>query len=159
MFADPLTQRLADFVIGLGIDVTAGELPDDTFLPGVDIRFGGLVIDEQRLAHPGDILHEAGHIAVTEPEGRKAERLEPTDGEEMATLAWSWAALTHLELDPGVVFHPEGYKGDAGWLVETFTSGGAIGVPLLQFYGLALEPRQAAERGVAPFPHMLRWLR
>lgn len=159
MFADPLTRRLTDFVIGLGIDVRAGELPGDTFLPGVDIRFGGLVIDEKRLAHPGDILHEAGHIAVTEPNARKAERLEPTDGEEMATLAWSWAALTHLGLEPAVVFHPEGYKGEAEWLVETFTAGGAIGVPLLQFYGLTLEPRQAAERGVAPFPNMLRWLR
>ncbi|KSB87885.1 hypothetical protein AS593_21135 [Caulobacter vibrioides] len=159
VFADPLTQRLADFVIGIGIDVTAGELPDDTFLPGVDIRFGGLVIDERRLAHPGDILHEAGHIAVSEPQSRKAERFEATDGEELATLAWSWAALTHLELDPAVVFHPGGYKGEAEWLLDTFASGGAIGVPLLQYYGLTLEPRQAAERGVAPFPNMLRWLR
>jgi hypothetical protein len=159
VFADPLTQRLVDFVIGIGIDVKVGELPDDTFLPGLDIRFGGLVIDEQRLAHPGDILHEAGHIAVTDPQDRKAERIEPTDGEEMATLAWSWAALTHLGLEPAVVFHPEGYKGEAAWLVETFTSGGAIGVPLLQYYGLTIEPRLAVENGPDPFPSMLRWLR
>jgi hypothetical protein len=154
-----MTQRLADFVVGLGIDVRKGELPADTFLPGLDIRFGGLVIDEDRLAHPGDILHEAGHIAVTEPESRKAERLDPGDGEELATLAWSWAALTHLGLDPAVVFHADGYKGGSESLIESFQHGATLGQPLLQYFGLTLEPRQAAERGVAPFPHMLRWLR
>lgn len=154
-----MTQRLVDFVVGLGITVRKGELPDDTFLPGLDIRFGGLVIDEDQLAHPGDILHEAGHIAVTEPEGRKAERLEPTDGEEIATLAWSWAALTHLGLDPAVVFHAEGYKGGSESLIQTFQSGATLGQPLLQYYGLTFEPRLAAEHGVEPFPHMLRWLR
>jgi hypothetical protein len=159
VFADPMTQRLADFVVGLGIDVRQGELPDDTFLPGLDIRFGELVIDETRLAHPGDILHEAGHLAVTEPQARKAERLAPTDGEEMATLAWSWAALTHLGLEPAVVFHDAGYKGGAESLIEAFRTGANVGTPLLQYYGLTLQPRLAAERGVEPFPHMLRWLR
>ncbi|MFT4251886.1 MAG: hypothetical protein QM608_05340 [Caulobacter sp.] len=159
MFADPLTQRLVDFVAGLGIEVKAQALPDDTVLPGLDIRFGALVVDERRLAHPGDILHEAGHIAVSDPEGRKAERLDFTHGDEIATLAWSWAALTHLELDPAVVFHPEGYKGQAQWLAEQFASGAAIGVPLLQYYGLTIEPRLAVEDGPPPFPHMLRWLR
>jgi hypothetical protein len=32
-------------------------------------------------------------------------------------------------------------------------------VPLLQLYGLTVEPRFAAERGVEPYPHMLRWMR
>lgn len=159
VFADPMTQRLADFVVGLGIDVRKGQLPDDTFLPGLDIRFGGLVIDEDRLAHPGDILHEAGHIAVAEPQARKAERLEPDDGDELAALAWSWAALTHLGLDPAVVFHAHGYRGGSKGLIENFQDGAVIGAPLLQYYGLTLQPRQAADRGVAPFPHMLRWLR
>jgi len=154
-----MTQRLVDFVVGLGIDVRKGELPDDTFLPGLDVQFGVIVIDEAKLAHPGDILHEAGHIAVAEPQARKAERLEPTDGDEMATLAWSWAALTHLGLDPAVVFHAEGYKGGSESLIQAFRNGANLGTPLLQYYGLTLEPRLAAERGFATFPHMLRWLR
>lgn len=159
MFSNPLTEKLAEFVRGIGIDVRAGALPDKTFLPGLDIQYGAIVVDEERLAYPGDILHEAGHIAVSEPEARKAPTLAPTDGEEIATLAWSYAALRHLDLAPDIVFHPHGYKGGSQSLIEAFTSGGSPGVPLLQYYGLTVEPKYAAERGVEPFPHMLRWLR
>src|SRR5882757_4897405 len=90
MFTNLLTERLAEFVRGLGIDVRAAALPQKTFLPGLDIQHGAIVVDEQRLAHPGDILHEAGHIAVSEPAARAAPVLSPTDGEEIATLAWSY---------------------------------------------------------------------
>ena len=38
MFADPVTERMAAFVRGIGIDVRAEPLPDGTFLPGLDIR-------------------------------------------------------------------------------------------------------------------------
>lgn len=159
MFADPLTQRLTDFIRGIGIDVRPGTLPDKTFLPGLDIQYGAIVVDEERLAHPGDILHEAGHIAVADPQERRAPALSPTPGDEMATLAWSYAALRHLDIDPAIVFHPHGYKGDGASLIENFTAGDTVGVPLLQLYGLTVEPRFAAERGVKPYPHMLRWLR
>ena len=159
MFENPLTQRLADFVRGVGIEVRAGELPDATFLPGLDIQGGAIVIDEARLAYPGDLLHEAGHVAVAEPDGRSAPTLTPTDGEEMAALAWSYAALTHLDLDPAVVFHSEGYKGGSEALIDAFAKPGAPGVPLLQWYGLAAPPQQVAEHGVSPFPHMIRWVR
>ncbi len=159
MFTNPLTERLAQFVRGIGIDVRTGTLPEKTFLPGLDIQFGAIVVDEARLAHPGDILHEAGHIAVSEPEARKALALAPTDGEEIATLAWSYAAACHLRLDPAVVFHPDGYKGGSQSLIDAFTSGGSPGVPLLQYFGLTVEPKNAAARGVEPYPHMLRWMR
>jgi hypothetical protein len=159
MFANPLTERLADFVRGIGIDVRAATLPEKTFLPGLDIRHGAILVDEERLSYPGDLLHEAGHLALTDPAVRDAPALAPTDGDEIATLAWSYAALTHLELDPAVVFHPDGYKGGSQALIENFTTGHTIGVPLLQYYGMALEPRHADEQGAKPYPHMLRWLR
>lgn len=159
MFANPLTERLAGFVRGIGIDVRSASLPADTFLPGLDIQSGAIVIDEQRLAHPGDMLHEAGHIAVSDPAVRNAPTLTPTDGEEIATLAWSYAALLHLDLAPETVFHPDGYKGGSQALIENFSAGRYLGVPLLQYFGLTVEPKFAAERGVEPFPHMLRWLR
>jgi hypothetical protein len=159
MFANALTERLAGFVREIGIDVRVAELPDKTFLPGLDIRDGAILVDEQRLAYPGDLLHEAGHLAVTAPEERNVPTLAPTDGDEMATLAWSWAALKHLDIDPAIVFHPHGYKGGADALIEAFASGGSPGVPLLQWYGMTAEAKLAAEKGVAPFPHMLRWLR
>ena len=159
MFTNPLTERLAAFVRGIGIDVRAATLPDKTFLPGLAIEHGAILVDEGRLVHPGDILHEAGHLAVADPAERNAPTLSPTPGDELTTIAWSYAALRHLELEPAIVFHPDGYKGGSASIVENFTQGRYFGVPLLQLYGMTVEPRFAAERGVEPYPHMLRWLR
>jgi hypothetical protein len=159
MFADSLTERLAAFVRDIGLPVRAAALSAGTFLPGLDIRDGAIVVDEAQLAHPGDILHEAGHLAVADPAERSVPRLSPSPGDEMASIAWSYAALRYLDLDPAVVFHREGYKGGSAAIIENFEAGRYFGVPLLQFYAMSYEPRQAAEKGVAPFPHMLRWVR
>jgi len=159
VFRDPLTERLAAFVRGIGIDVRAAALPPDTFLAGIAISHGALLVDEARLSHPGDMLHEAGHLAVADPAERNAPTLSPSPGDELTTIAWSYAALRHLDLDPAVVFHAEGYKGGASSIIANFTAGRYFGVPLLQLYGMSLEPKRAVERGVAPFPNMLRWLR
>jgi hypothetical protein len=159
MFADPLTERLAAFVRGVGIDVKPAVLDEPTLFPGLDIRFGAVLIDESRLIQPGDILHEAGHIAVTDPAQRMEERLSPTGGEELSALAWSYAATRYLGLGAELVFYPGSFQGEAPALIENFADGRYIGVPLLQRYGMSIEPRLAAGRGVEPFPHMLRWLR
>ena len=159
MFADPLTERLVAFVRGIGIEVRAATLPEKTVLPGLDIRHGAILVDEARMTHAGDILHEAGHLAVTDPAERNAPQLSPTPAEEMTSIAWSYAALRHLALDPAVVFHDNGYKGGASSIIENFTTGHYFGVPLLQLYGMAVEPGRAATAGVEPYPHMLRWLR
>jgi hypothetical protein len=158
MFADPLTERLVAFVRGIGIEVHTATLLEKTVLPGLDIRHGAILVDEARMTHPGDILHEAGHLAVTDPLKRNEPKLSPTPAEEMTSIAWSYAALRHLELDPTVVFHYDGYKGEAASLIENFTAGRYFGVPMLHFYGMAVEPRRAA-MGAEPYPHMLRWLR
>ena len=158
-FADPLTERLVAFVRGIGIEVRAATLPEKTVLPGLDIRHGAILIDVARMTHPGDILHEAGHLAVTDPAERDAPQLSPTPAEEMASISWSYAALRHLALDPAIVFHDDGYKGGASSIVESFTAGHYFGVPMLQFYGMAVEPRRSVETGAEPYPHMLRWLR
>ena len=159
MFADPLTERLAAFVRSIGIDVRTAALPEETVLPGLDIRDGAILIDPARLKHPGDILHEAGHLAVTEPAVRSAPTPAPSAGDEMTSIAWSYAALRHLELDPAIVFHADGYKGGSASIIENFTAGCYFGVPLLQTYGMSYERRIAAEKGVPPYPHMMRWLR
>ncbi len=159
MFTDALTERLAAFVRHVGIEVRPAALPEPTFLPGLDIRHGAILVDEARLSYPGDILHEAGHVAVAHPDERVQPQLAPEPGDEMATLAWSYAAARHLDLPLDVLFHPDGYKGGSSALIENFSAGRYVGVPLLQYYGMTLEPREAAGRGVEPFPHMLRWLR
>jgi len=163
MFGNALIGRLAAFVRGIGIDVRAEKLPADTLLPGLDIRHGAILVDEERLSYPGDLLHEAGHVAVADPAERGKASLDPTSAEELATLAWSYAALRHLDLAPEIVFHPHGYKGGAQALIDCFTKaagrGVVLGVPLLAYYGMTVEAKFAAGRGVESYPHMLRWLR
>ncbi len=157
-FADPLAERLAAFVRGIGIAVHASTLSEPTFLPGLDIRHGAILLDEARLTYPGDILHEAGHIAVADPAERIAPTLAPGPGDELAAIAWSYAALRHLGVDPAIVFHAA-FKGGGACIIENFTAGHYLGVPLLQAYGMSCEPHRSAEKGLPPFPHMLRWMR
>ena len=143
----------------MGVEVRAVALTEPTFLPGLDIRHGAILLDETRLTYPGDLLHEAGHIAVADPAERNQEKLSPNLGDEIATIAWSYAAALHLEIDPTIVFHAGGYRGASAVYVENFDAKRYVGVPLLQLYGMTVEPRFAAARQVDPFPHMLRWMR
>lgn len=160
-FANPLTATLAAFLRDIGLTVRAGELPDGTFLPGLQIVHGALVVDEARLLYPGDMLHEAGHLAVAPPERRASmhESAGEDAAEEMMAIAWSYAAITHLALDPAIVFHPAGYRGDAAALIDNFANGRYIGVPVMQWLGMTYYGPRAQERGVPPFPHMVTWLR
>jgi hypothetical protein len=159
MFANPLIEKLATFVRGVGIDVRAATLEEPTFLPGLSIQAGALLIDEARVKYPGDILHEAGHIAVSDPAVRGTSGVSTEPGDEMAAIAWSYAAARNLDLDPAILFHPDGYKGGADALIENFAAGRTIGVPLLQWYGMTIEPRQARKQSAEPYPHMQRWMR
>ncbi len=160
VFADPLTTRIAAFIAGVGIPVEPALLEASTPCPGMVARRGVLLVDEARLAYPGDLLHEAGHIAVCDPALRPSlEAIGDDGGEEMAAIAWSYAASRELGLEPRVLFHPAGYKGGADALIAAFEGQGGVGVPLLEWYGMTLGPKSAAAQGAAPFPHMRRWLR
>jgi hypothetical protein len=158
-FSDPLVKRLATFVYSIGIEVQACSIDRKTQFPGLDVKLGAVLVDEKELIHPGNILHEAGHIAVHDPALRKEPNFKPTRGEELGALAWSYAAVVHLALGSELVFYPGSYHGWATSLVENFAEGRYIGIPLLQRYGMAMEQRFAAEFGLEPYPHMLRWLR
>lgn len=124
------------------------------------IDHGTLVVDPERLDHPGDLLHEAGHLALFPAESRATMSgdLDSDGGYEMAAIAWSFSALRHLALPSEVVFHEEGYRGGAASLVSNFEAGRYIGVPLLQWLGLTVDGGRAAELGIDPYPHMIRWL-
>ncbi|MEK6372109.1 MAG: hypothetical protein AABO58_05385 [Acidobacteriota bacterium] len=159
MFTDPTIVALTDFVRGVGIPVLAASAVGPTRFPGMNIQNGCVLVDETRVIHPGNILHEAGHLAVTEPTLRNAPAVSPSNGQEMATLAWSYAATVHLKLDPALVFYPGSFQNMAESLIENFAQGRYLGLPLLQLFGMTVEPRNAEARQVAPFPHMLRWLR
>lgn len=161
LFTSPATQQIVDFLVEIGIEVRKDQIVDETFLPGIHVVDGALVIDESRLTYPGDLLHEAGHLAVVPPSRRRELHTHVGDdpAEEMMAIAWSYAAAVHIGLDVRVLFHDGGYKGGGASLAENFTEGRTVGVPMLAWVGLTAEARRAEELGVVPYPHMLRWLR
>ena len=159
---EPLDRILA-FLQAIGLPLVEVDLSaDGTFLPGMALRNGGLAYDPVHLRHPGDLLHEAGHLAVLPPEIRAkagAEDLMGAPATEVAAIAWSVAASMHLKLPLDVVFHEEGYRGHHRALAMSYALGVYPGLPGLESAGLAVGPEGGARLGVAPYPSMIRWLR
>lgn len=153
-------QKIIRFLEQIGIPVIETELSDDCFLPGLALAGNSILMDPKRLKYPGDLLHEAGHLAVTSEELRpligtpEMDPSWPSDGDELAAILWSYAALRHLELEPTVVFHPDGYKNESEWLVQQFADKNYIGLPLLEWMGFC-----SSKDGEKPFPYLLKWLR
>lgn len=153
--SDTLTTIIT-FLRGIGIPVEAAPLPEDGFLPAIAVRDGGLLYDPDRLQWPGDLLHEGGHIAMVDPASRPTATDVGSDpGDEMAAIAWSYAAALAIGIDPRIVFHDHGYRGDGPSIVENFAEGRYFGVPMLQYYGLARFSRDEGEQ----YPAMIKWLR
>lgn len=165
LFKNNITQKIAAFLFDIGIEVLATKLDETTFLPGVSVKKGKLLVDEEELAFPGDLLHEAGHLAVA-PASLRAELSDEVvlpdrhpDVLEVEAIAWSYAACVHLGIDPGVVFHPHGYGGRSEGLLLNFSLGVFLGVNELEASGLTYSPRAAADLGVESYPKMINWLR
>jgi hypothetical protein len=160
-YAGRVTSRIAGFLAHIGLQTAPAALPQDTFLSGLTISQGTLLIDEPKLTYPGDVLHEAGHLAVTPPERRALlhHNAGGDPGEEMMAIAWSYAAALHVGIDPAVVFHGGGYQGGGKAIVDNFSQGKYFGVPMLEWLGLTADKQKATLLNVPPYPHMLKWLR
>jgi hypothetical protein len=159
-YRENLIATFHDFLEEIGIVLREGEVPEKTFLPGLCIQNGEVVYDKSRLLYPGDILHEAGHVAVC----NSAERVtmcgdvaaadDGKSGEEAITLLWTWAAIKKTGIPPEVVFHDHGYKDQSEFLIESFENGNYIGLELLVWAGMTNHP--GTREG---FPQMKNWLR
>lgn len=156
---DLVLKQIFQFFDEISLRYNFTKIETETFLPGIRINNGGLQIDLENLKYPGDLLHEAGHIAVSLSAEREnlndnvIENNSEKAGEEMAVLLWSFAAARKIGLPTETVFHEDGYKGEAKWLAEQFESGNYIGLPLLQWMGLT------DAEGENAFPKMKTWLR
>jgi hypothetical protein len=153
-----------EFLHSIGIKTCYQKLVATTFLPGLSIQQGSIIIDIDMLKYPGDILHEAAHIACV-PAADRVTLNEETIGkrpdreaEEMMAIAWSYAACIHLNLDPYFVFHDDGYKGGGSYIADNFNNKNYFGLPMLQWKGMAVDEKKAVELGVAPYPSMIKWL-
>lgn len=155
-----LFEKCIAFINDVGIHIEFRDLNEDSFLPGFNIENGKIIIDRSMIAHPGDILHEAGHIAVVS----KVDRPRLTEEaiikrknreiEEVMAIAWSYAACVHLDIDPAYVFHESGYRGGSETIIDSCQKNEYMGLFMLQSLGMAKENKQPA--GV---PSMLNWLR
>ncbi len=163
----PLEEYLAtciSFLHEIGIETKFEKLDETCFLPGLSIWNGSIIIDKEALSYPGDILHEAGHIAVVPAAERPfltasaIEKREQREAEEMMAIAWSYAACMHLGLDPYVVFHDEGYKGGGSYIADNFNDKNYFGLPMLQWKGMAADEKNAVLLNVAPYPFMIKWV-
>lgn len=150
------------FLATIGLAVGRGDVDGPSAVPGITIVDGTLVLDRTRPFHPGDLLHEAGHLALLPPSQRAlAQGVLPADvgaGYEVGAICWSVAAATNLGLGLAVVFHGDGYRDASEWMIETYAGPHAPGLPLLVWAGLTWAPGSApaGERG---YPHMRQWLR
>ena len=155
-------DKILRFLDKIGIEYSLEPITGKTFLPGLKLRKGILIVDTEKLLYPGDILHEAGHLATMPPEIRldMSDDLGNNDlhkGGEMMAIAWSYAVCIELNIDPAIVFHEDGYKGSASNIVENFREGRFFGVPLLVWCGMTSNPSVDEQGRKKGFPKMLRW--
>ena len=157
-------NKITAFLDFVGVPYTICVIDGPTLLPGLQLLNGTIVIDTGKLLYPGDILHEAGHLATASPAVREtmSDPLPDIDihrsGELMA-LSWSYAACLHIGLLPEIVFHPEGYQGDSDGILSNFAAGNYIALPMLQYCGMAYNKNMATELKTLPYPNMVNWLR
>lgn len=160
-----IIEKSVGFLLEQGIPVVFSEVKEGSFLPGLSIENGSIIIDKEKLKYPGDILHEAGHIAVV-PAAERSTLCAATiavrqdrEAEEMMAIAWSYAAAIHLSIDPHIVFHDDGYKGGGSYIADNFNNKYYFGLPMLQWIGLAADEKRAEELNINPYPEMIKWLR
>lgn len=159
-YSENQLNRIVNFLVEIGLEVTKAEILLPTVLPGMTVDCGTILIDMTKLLYPGDLLHEAGHLAVISPQQRMQAQsnIGNKAAEEMMAIAWSYAASVHLNLEPSVVFHKNGYRGWSDSLIDNFTNGRYIGLPMLQWIGLCVDEKRAKDLGIKPYPSMQKWL-
>ena len=153
------------FLVRIGLPVTEETLAADTFLPGISLRAGSLIADPDTLLWPGDLLHEAGHLAVLPAALRNdAHDDAPNYAEvafagELEAMAWAYAAAVDLALPMEVLIHDGGYRGKARDLLQMYTYGVYPGLRGLCESGMTAAHGFTPDCGPVQYPRMLRWLR
>lgn len=158
-------EKCIVFLNDIGIQTIFSTVDSDSFLPGLSIENGMIIIDRNLLQHPGDILHEAGHIAVVPVADRSRLTAEAIikrknrEAEEIMAIAWSYAACILLNIDPYFVFHDEGYKDGSDYIIDSCNDHSYLGLEMLQGIGMTANETNARRLHIPAYPHMIRWLR
>jgi len=158
-----ITVKILYFLEEIGLVYHLEKIAEDSLLPGLQLRSGELIIDIEKLLYPGDILHEAGHLACMPYAIRKtmSGKLEDIDlhrGGEMMAIAWSYAAIHYINLDAAIVFHEYGYRNGSQNIIDNFNANHTFGVPMLQWCEMCYDIKTAAILNAKPFPEMISWI-
>ena len=112
---DHYFKKAITFLYQIGIEIIMKPLEkEECFLPGLMIDSGRILIDREKLEFPGDVLHEAAHIALVPASersmlnGEDIGKRRDAAAEEMAAIALTYAACLHLNIDTSFVFHEQG---------------------------------------------------
>jgi len=157
-------EQCIGFLNNIGIETSFRKI-GKTFLPGLLIHKGMIIIDKDLLEHPGDILHEAGHIAIVPAIDRPglSEKgiinRKNREGEEIMAIAWSYAACMHLLIDPFFVFHEQGYRNGRDYITDSCQNKSYIGLSMLEKIGMTANEKNARRLNIPSYPHMIKWLR
>ncbi len=160
-----IIDKIIFFLEEVGLKVIFRDIDAECFLPGLLIEKGAVIIDHAKLKYPGDIVHEAAHLAVVPAaeratlNGNEIGMRADKGAEEMMAIAWSYAVCHFLNIDPYFVFHESGYNGGGKNIADDFKEGRYVGVPMLEWVGMAAEKRKARELNISPYPAMICWLR
>lgn len=158
-------EPILAFLRDIGLSVSEADVGGDAFLPGVRVADGGLRVDRVRLRWPGDLLHEAGHLAVlpaalrATASGDLAAHEDVPHASEIEATAWAYAAIVAIGLEPAVLFHEGGYHGRSAALALTYAMGVHPGAHGLAQAGMTAIGTDACQRGEPIYPRMHRWLR
>jgi hypothetical protein len=178
---DGAFARACEFLTALGFAVRE-EPQVSGFLEGVAIRNGDLVVRAAEDEIAGELLHEAGHLAVLPTRFRhlasgdlsqvnelmhdwmmrEGHLVHPDDPQirsilqcgECEASAWSYAAALAIGIDTRVPFY-RGYEGDGLIVHDQIASGRYFGVHGLAAGGMTELPKPWSAQ---PFPAMKRWL-
>lgn len=155
-----VVQQIVSFIRQIGLACDEGTVPKLCFVPGITLAGGAIVFDPQLMIYPGDLLHEAGHLAVMPPLRRlsTSHTAGNDPAEEMMAIAWSYAAALSIGIDPSIVFHDGGYRSGSKAILENFEAGRYVGVPMLAWLGLTQFDSQAPIESSTSYPKMKKWL-
>lgn len=94
----PLVRKVERWLRRIGLSVEHGARYEPCFNEGIWVVDGGIVFDPE-LAHPGDLLHEAGHLAIMPSFARAFANGGPT-GDVMLSI--------QRPIDDYMAAHPDG---------------------------------------------------
>lgn len=167
-------EEIIAFLNEIGIKTSRGNVPSNSFMPNIAIQDGSIIYNKD--ATLGDLLHEAGHLAIIPKKYRpmcqgdmdesmraifdKAEiagemipdstiycaLIQSSDPE---ATAWAWSAGRHIGIEPQDIIADYLYEGTGADVRLMLSLNCYLGINGLRAAGMLTS--------VKSFPHLTQW--